>query len=138
MKKSCLSAIIAFILIPVLLVMLPQAVNDIACLSYRAEVEATLSGAEYIEVIEIASACGNTSGTGDHTELWVGVIIKSNLSLDELTALFGAEVSLYDEIDKLDSWQDKFSADVEGGADGYYLLEFIKTAPMSWFDLRGM
>lgn len=40
------------------------------------------------EQIETYSFCGNTSGTGNHVEIWTGVLVKSELSVSELNHWF--------------------------------------------------
>ena len=36
------------------------------------------------ELVETVSFCGNTSGTGNHVEIWSGFLVKSELSKTEL------------------------------------------------------
>lgn len=40
------------------------------------------------EFVETASFVGNTSGTGNHTEIWAGMLISSSLSKEELNDYF--------------------------------------------------
>lgn len=40
------------------------------------------------ECVEITSFVGNTSGTGNHTEIWAGMLIHSTLSKEELGSYF--------------------------------------------------
>lgn len=40
------------------------------------------------ECVETTSFVGNTSGTGNHTEIWAGMLIHSNLSKEELGSYF--------------------------------------------------
>ncbi len=140
MKRSggCFIAVMIALMIPVLLIYIPQIVNDFACMIYRAEIEANFRGNDEIEVVKIVHACGNTSGTGDHTELWVGILIKTDYTYEELVfALADSGVDDISQVNELDIWQNKFGISAFENKDGYYILEFIKSAPLSWFDLRG-
>lgn len=40
------------------------------------------------ECVETTSFVGNTSGTGNHTEIWAGMLIHSTLSKEELGSYF--------------------------------------------------
>lgn len=137
-KSGCILIVLIILLMPILLIFAPQIVNDIACMIYRTEVEAEFRADERIEVVRIEHACGNTSGTGDHTELWVGILIKTEHSYEELVfeakALGASDIS---EVNELETSQDLFEISELESTDGYYILEFIKPAPLSWLDLRG-
>jgi len=40
------------------------------------------------EIIETASFCGNTSGTGNHVEIWAGVLIRSELPEEKIIEFY--------------------------------------------------
>ena len=94
------------------------------------------------EIIEALSGCGNTGGTGDHTETWAGIIIKTELSEDEIYSFYGDNVQKVD-LDK----RKTFIMDLIGKEftslksiseyDGYYIVERVGNAVSSFFDIRG-
>ena len=127
------------------LLFVPQIVNDAALPPFREEVIENLTLPEKSEMIEYVSGCGNTSGTGDHTELYVAVLIKSSLTLEELKAYYARESNTY--VHDCSGFEAmpvgmmainaEFETDIEK-AEGYYILEYRKSAPLSWLDIRGM
>ncbi|MDR2593251.1 MAG: hypothetical protein LBC87_00565 [Fibromonadaceae bacterium] len=52
------------------------------------------------EVIEIISGCGNVTGTGNDVEIWIGLLVKSELSKEELLEfyrnLYGKNIEVYE------------------------------------------
>ena len=42
--------------------------------------------------VETASFVGNTSGTGNHTEIWVGMLVYSELPVEELEAFYAGHM----------------------------------------------
>lgn len=132
--------------IPVIIIILlvglpfvPIIVDNAACLSFENEVMRSLSLPEGAAVVDSARICANTSGTGDHTELCVAVIITSGrpfmpqevLDIPDAAAAF-ADVS--GRTVDLGGGRITFETDVpENG----YVLVAVKSAPMSSFDLRG-
>lgn len=130
--------IIAAIIIPFIAA---PVIDDIALANYKKEVLSNLELPADTEVIEIVTGCGNTSGTGNHTELYVAILVKTDLTENDWKD-YG--------ISALDSGSNKteplamgciglsFDLDEEDGfADGYHILEYSKSAPCSMFDLRG-
>ena len=94
------------------------------------------------EIIAALSGCGNTGGTGDHTEIWAGILIRTELSEDEIYQYYG------DDVQRVDSNKQKtFIMDLIGKEftnlksiskyDGYYIVEQVGNAVSSFFDIRG-
>lgn len=86
------------------------------------------------EVIEAVHGCGNIRGTGDHTEIVVAILVKTDYpdGLDGLAPLIDegcSQTSLMAYIDK--------SFEYSGSFSDCYVLEFIKAAPLVWLDLSG-
>lgn len=40
------------------------------------------------ELVEVSSFVGNTSGTGNHTEIWAGMLIRSGLAEEDIRGYF--------------------------------------------------
>ncbi len=103
------------------------------------------------EYIEIATFTGRLSGTGGGTDLFAAMLIKSELSEEELTEYYsaydyGTEQGKYSvtkqtgqKIEKVYS-TDLYLAHELNENDEYYLVYvFGKTIPpFSWFDIRGV
>lgn len=140
--KIILGSMIALLCIPVLLlilaVFLSPMIDDMALSGYRDDILQSLALPENAAVVETVSGCGNSSGTGNHLEMVVGVLVRSDLDADEFTALFP---------DAFPVWEQDFSTEAmrllglnlpkmeEAGR--YYYLEYIASAPCSALDLRG-
>ena len=45
-----------------------------------------------IEFVEASYFCGNTSGTGNHVEIWAGILVYSKLSENEVQQLYKDEL----------------------------------------------
>lgn len=74
------------------------AINDARVKKIENEYTVTLLPPQ-TERIKTYSFCGNTSGTGNHVEIWVGTLIKSELSVSEINHWFQSikwSVSAYD------------------------------------------
>jgi len=133
--------IIAILVILVVAMCLPYWVNDVACCRYKKDVEKRIAQVPDIRPIEIIHGCGNTTGTGDNTRLWVGVLVKSN----------SAELVLngdFDDVQNVQEYNDnntilminknlKFTCSIDNNEKNYFIVEFVKEAPFSWLDLRG-
>ena len=98
---------------------------------------------EKTEIVEVISGCGNTGGTGNHTEIWAGMLIKTELAEKGIHSYFDLlNVQKVDESHKhtfiMDLLGTRFNrlADVSQ-YDGYYIVETIDKAVSSSFDLRG-
>ena len=117
-------------------------VDELALYGYRQEVLDSLSLPAGTQVVETASGCGNTGPTGNHTELYVAVLVTAEGGADELRQQFPY---LHDAVeDELSTGSMEqlglafTEADTAAGAQkDYYILEFFKEAPLSDFDLRG-
>ena len=116
---------------------------------------ASLPIPERTEILEIVSGFGNTSGTGNHTEIWIGMLLKSELSKDEIQDFFtktyqfrypGDRSSIETYSVKEDRHYSlvlsligkdlkKLKSDTDH--DGYFVVGITENAISSFFDLRG-
>lgn len=117
-------------------------VDELALYGYRQEVLDSLSLPASTQVVETVSGCGNTGPTGNHTELYVAVLVTAECGADELRQKFpylhdAAEDGL--STGSMEQLGLAFTeADTAADAQkDYYILEFFKEAPLSDFDLRG-
>ena len=127
--------LIAMIVLP--LVICPI-IDNIALGRYESQILKELDLPPDAEVIEIIHGCGNTGGTGNHTEMYVGMLIKTSLSAEEWEEY---HYQVYSTLTHgMETWAMGcvgLSFSEEYIAEGYYILEFIESAPCSEFDLRG-
>ena len=90
-KKICLLLLILIISIPVVLfgffVFIGPSLNDARSETIKRELS-EISLPPSSEIVEIASYCGNTSGTGNHVEIWAGVLIHTDLPEEEIIEFF--------------------------------------------------
>lgn len=145
--------IVAGIAAFVLLLCSPMIINDISGLFYRLEITADLARIAETDIVQVISGVGHTCGNGDHTELWLGVIVHSDLSREELqTSLrdMGYPVSdsyCIDTVVVNDFTQlytseatinlnKQFDLSTVADTDSLYIIEFNKTAPC-FLDIRG-
>ncbi len=146
MKKTIICVVC--VIIGVILLRLPYQINDRACLEYRKEIEASFIDMPEVAVLQVVSGCGNSSGTGDHTDLYVAVLVETGLDKENLEK----EISDIAEIHDVRETGDKtFAMDMidlsfeeENYTDNanYYIIEFLKESPfagtpLSALDLRG-
>lgn len=113
-------------------------IDNIALSQYKKEVLNTLNPPSNTEVVEVVSVCGNTSGTGNHTEMYVAVLVKTTLSENEWKSFHVVSHNV-----SLDGEQ-TFAMSLVGvnfshidNSEGYYIFEYIQQAPCSDFDLQG-
>lgn len=128
------------------LLFVPQMINDAYLPSFRKEVIENLTLPEGSEMVEYVSSCGNSSGTGDHTDLYVAILIKSSLDEDTIKEYYKDDEHYWRTWNtaRLDTTKTfgmvcmnlEFEADIDK-IEGYYILEYCKSAPLSWFDIRG-
>lgn len=136
-----------------LLLCSPMIINDIAGLIYRIEITADLAKISETEVKQVISGVGHTCGNGDHTELWLGVIVRSDLSCEEIqtdlrnmgypvsdsyyidTVVVNDFTQLYTS-EAMINLHKQFDLSDVADTDGLYIIEFNKTAPC-FLDIRG-
>lgn len=146
--KGIKTAFIVFaglIALLILLFSLPMLIDNIALGLYKADVLDNLSLPAETEIVEVVSGCGNTSGAGNHTELYVAILLKTTLPEEEW------ERSAYSAyIDRYVAWEgqetlamscvgvsfSEITADIDSD-ETYYIFECVKSAPCSFLDLRG-
>lgn len=133
--------IIMLIIIIVLFIIFPM-LNNIKAGSLAHKWSKSLSVPNNIEIIEIIHGCGNTTGTGNHVEIWAAILIKTDLSSIEIKNYFGDEIF---DVDKCNTQthtmtilnkEFKILNDITEH-DGYYIVEKIEDSSFSIFDLRG-
>ena len=113
-------------------------IDNIALARYETQILEELDLPPDAEVIEIIHGCGNTGGTGNHTEMYVGMLVKTSLPAEEWEEY---HYQVYSTLTHgMETWAMGcvgLSFSEEYIAEGYYILEFIESAPCSEFDLRG-
>jgi hypothetical protein len=94
-------------------------------------------------IVNTVSFVGNTSGTGNHTEIYTCALVKSTLSIDEINDIFKPVTIIKADEQKLKtnamanhnlSFNELVSADAP---NQYFLIEWIDDAILLTFDLRG-
>lgn len=95
------------------------------------------------ELIEAASFVGNTGGTGNHVEIWAGILVRSSLSLEELESYFAGradvsavpqDLTAYLPYDK--DFMDFHALEGAASGDGYFVIGGYFEA-FTQIDLRG-
>ncbi len=135
--------IISIIIVLIVLMCLPYWINDFAYNKFKNEVADNVSLVSEVKPLEIISGCGNTSGTGNHTDLWAGVLIETQLSQEELNAAFADAYNIQDTKKSGETtlsmkiFNKTFSAVNKDETKNYFILEFAEGAPCSALDLRG-
>ena len=99
-----------------------------------------------IEIIDSVYGCGNTSGTGDHTDLLVGVLVTTELSEEELEKLYEYNGKTRCVVhnastdglvsNEMNGIKQRF--EIEGDVpENCYIIQYITRTAFSWLDLRG-
>ena len=91
MKKSILAISAAALIVLAIsaLILLPGKINNYNLDKYANEVLSSVNLPQKTEMIEYVSGFGNSTGAGDHTDLYVAILLKSELSWEELSETFG-------------------------------------------------
>ena len=141
MKKAVL-IIIATVFV-ILLFGSPYIIDNVAAARYKNQITDSINEISNITVVASECGLGNVGGTGNHTDMWVCVLIKTDMSEERLTELVVGEI----KISKVDSSEYKTDSMTVLGVEfdevefdsntSYYIAEFIERAPCSDFDLRG-
>jgi len=91
LKRVLFAALAVVIIIPVgflaFFLIIGPALNDARASSIEKELSRIKLPPE-TEIIETASYCGNTGSTGNHVEIWAGVLIRSELDEEEILEVF--------------------------------------------------
>lgn len=90
-----------------------------------------------MELVEISSYVGNTSGTGNHIEIWAGILIHTDLDEDTVRGCFEdfTVLTVPDDLKYLDYIQFQ-SLNENDTAHGYYVIGKYFDA-FTQMDLRG-
>ncbi len=142
MFKKIFRIIFALFIMLLALIILPFVIfpimDNIALGNYKKEVLDTLNLPPNTEIVETISGCGNTGGTGNHTEMYVAILVKTTLSEEEWKSYS------FISHDVLADGEKTFAMSLVGvyfshidDPEGYYILEYAREAPYSDFDIRG-
>ncbi len=114
-------------------IMVPIKINDYNLKEYEEEVLANIKIPEKTEMVEYVAGCGNSTGGGDHTDLYVAILLKSELSWEELSESFG-RVEIIDGLDNKTIAMYNMNLEFETKTDekGYYIAEFRKSGILDW------
>ena len=124
------------------LLFVPQMVNDAYLPSFRKEVLENFTLPEGSEMVEYVSSCGNSSGTGNHTDLYVVVLIESDLDYVTLAEHFKEDEHFWRMQNVKEHGEHtigmgcmglKFETEFDE-PDKYFILEYNKSAML---DFRG-
>ena len=141
---GCLIALILPFVLLFGLFAVPVAVDNIACAAYAKRAKKAVILPDGAVILDVRHACGNTSGTGDHTEMVAALLIESKVPLDaeDLSAQSGVQffVMPYSSFEYDTPWLKWIGIEfnVQTADDNYYVVVALKSAPMSWLDIRGM
>ena len=141
--------IVILILIPILIITpfiaFPIA-NDIKAKILTNEMQKS-TPPEKTKIIEVVSGCGNTSGTGNHTEILICLLIKSDLSQEKITEFYKNNYPYVDVVKVEKEQTCILSMQIVGlefkklkdikDYNGYYVVERVVDAISSGLDLRG-
>ena len=87
LKKVMIGLLIVVVAIPAMyymsLVVFCPVINDVRAAKIEKEFF-NIPVPPKTEIVESYSFCGNTSGTGNHVEIWSGILVKSELPETEL------------------------------------------------------
>lgn len=136
--KAVLVTVLVLVLLPFALFIIAPLLDTVALHFYKAETLRALSLPPDTAIVQAASGCGNTGGTGNHTELYVAVLVETSLSEEAFLARFPGAQPVAPQDDE--TWSMacvgvSFTQPIP--AAGGYVLEYAKPAPFSAFDLRG-
>lgn len=142
MRKKLFASVFGVIFFLIIL-FLPYRINDAACSVYRNEIEDRVANVSEINVLQVVNGCGNSVGTGNHTDLYVAVLVETSLFENDLKERI-TNVSLVHDVEQkgnstlaMEIIGLSFS-EVELDSNlNYYILEFAKESPCSDFDMRG-
>lgn len=134
--KIGMAIVIAVIVISLFItavIVVPIKINDYNLEKYKEEVLANINLPEKTEMVDYVAGCGNSTGAGNHTDLYVAVLLKSELSWEELSETFGRVVIINGEDNKTIAMYNmnlEFKTKTDG--EGYYIAEFRKSGILDW------
>ena len=142
MKKSRISVLIAIVLLIGFLVSVP-AVNNFSAKRVEKELK-KIPLPDNTEMIESLSKAGKFAGNGNGMQYFGAILLKSEKSLDELSAYYSqqsdavVEAQKTQEIAFLEHDKLSFEATMEDSAEYYIVYSFGSgIAPFSQLDIRG-
>jgi len=145
-KKRFFQGLIATIILISLVAISPFIIFPILNSIEAAKLARTVQNKELPEktaIVEVISGVGNIAGTGNNTSLWAGMLIKTELTEEEICSFYHHNnVQKVDERNKRTSIMFLVSSDFHALEnisvyDGYYIVEWTDDAVSSFFDLRG-
>ena len=156
MKKRILIVVLVLVFLNIVPYIVFPLLNDIKANNLKEEMSGQAMP-EKTELIEIVAGCGNTSGTGDHSEVLICLLVKSELSAEELNEFFSTSFR-----DPEDETNNRHSVEVIRVTNGktttlamgivglkfrdmpeaiddndLYIIQRVENAVSSFFDLRG-
>ena len=146
-SKSKALIVVAILLFCCLLFAISIVVDNASLRSFEDAVIDGLSSIDCISLKYYKSACCNTSGTGNNTDLYVAVLVKCNeQDIDKVKSDLSkmSEGGTYFYVNNfkdgstlaMDIAGIEFDCNIEDSIN-YYIIEFIKAAPLSFLDIRG-
>lgn len=134
---------VSAVIIIVLLLASPYLIDNIAATNFANDTENKISVIENTTVEQIYSFCGNTAGTGNRTDIYVCVLVKTALEEDEFDAAL-SDATVITKVYSAESQTStmsfvgiKFENAEFDESQNYYIVEYFKKAPCSGFDMRG-
>lgn len=139
MKKLVLFIIISILLF--LIFVSPYLIDDFSCYTFKNKIENSISEANNISLIDIDYKCGNATGTGNHTDMYVCALIRTPIDEEQLELIFGDAINIVKADHGVLPTNTMLLLGIEFDEviyyDDYYILEFVESAPCSEFDIRG-
>lgn len=144
MKKIIIGMLIGILIASLITISacVPYWIDDLALSTYKEEIEKRIDDIPEVATLQVVSGCGNNSGTGNHTDLYVAVLVETNLEIDDIKNKITGITDVYDCANGYRTLAMyiinlSFNEESHSGSENCYILEFSKRAPCSAFDMRG-
>ncbi len=141
MKRYIILVAVAIML--VLLLASPYLIDNISATNFENNIENKISVIENTTVEQIYSFCGNTAGTGNRTDIYVCVLVKTALKEDKFEEYLN-DATVITKVDSAEIQTStmsfvgiKFENAEFDKSQNYYIVEYFKKAPCSGLDMRG-
>ncbi len=142
MKKKLIISVLSVLVVGMLLC-LPYWINDVACSVYREEIVDGIEDVSGINILQVVNACGNSSGKGNHTDLYVAILVETSLTETDIKNEI-VNISSVHDVEKnghstlvMEIMNLNFNEETFNSNQNCYILEFSKESPCSIFDMRG-
>lgn len=129
---------ISIVLAIVIVLGLPYWINDIACISYKKDIESTITNISDVKVLDMLNGCGNIAN-GNHTHLIVTALVESDLPEESVKNKFpdAHDVIPYELLYYETKTSEQFKKHITDDTKNYYVLVYAKSAPFYYIDFRG-